>query len=215
MDDGYPSERWRHTLSWWWVAELVRRHPDLVVWEQVTRDGHQDSLVIARPIGDKLDRRMEINRNGNIELPGRQIPLVDGPWGRPFDADDPHAVIRHLESAAGLGQARPVPDPPPSSLALRLIAATLMAKVYDERAWTCRTLDTGLPDTFHVPAATEPDAPGRRWVVRADEDAVAVVVLDGEVYLSGEAAPRSIVEAYEENDRRLIPTMAALLAPVL
>lgn len=190
----FPSARWRHALSWWWVAELVRRHPYLVVREQ--RSGSQDSLVILKPVADRLERRMEINRNGSIHFPGRQVSMIDGPWGQLLDAEDPHAQIQQMESAAGLGHPRPVPPPAPNSLAFRIISAVLMAKIHDPAHWECRSVD-------------------ERWLLVRGREPVAYVDLDGHVQVSGDERRQSVTEAYDAQDGRLIPTMAMLLGPVL
>jgi hypothetical protein len=193
-----PSPRWRHALSWWWVSELVRRHPYLVVWEHVSASGQQDTLVVAKPLGDRFERRMEINRNGTIHVPGREIPMVGGPWGHLLDAEDPHALITQMESAAGLGHPRSTPPTQPNSLSIRLISAVLMAKVHDTDTWTCRM-----------------DATDATWTILRGAEAVARVDLAGEVLLEGEETPRSVIQEYDAHDRRLIPTMAALFGPVL
>jgi hypothetical protein len=228
MADVFPSERWRHALAWWWVAELVRRHPYLVVWEQVSKHGHQDSLVIAKPVEGRLERRLEIDRNGNIHFPGRQIPMIDGPWGQLFDAEDPHALIHKMESAGGLGHPGATPAAEPQSLALRLIASVLMAKIHDKDSWSCRMVGpTGdvrplsekrLEESFsplHREPQTEPTAPGREWVVFSGTEPVALVDLEGYIQLAGKSTSVAIMNAYDAHDRRLIPTMADVLGPVL
>lgn len=226
--DVFPSERWRHALAWWWVAELVRRHPYLVVWEQVSNHGHQDSLVVAKPLEGRLERRLEIDRNGNIHFPGRQIPMIDGPWGQLFDAEDPHALIRQMESAGGLGHPRTTPAAEPQSLAFRLIASVLMAKVHDEESWSCRMvgargdaqplleerLDELFPLLVRAPQL-EPTAPGRQWVVLRGTEPVALVDLGGQVQVAGASTQAVIMDAYDTHDRRMIPTMADVLGPVL
>ncbi len=196
--DVFPSARWRHALSWWWVAELVRRHPYLDVREQVS--GSQDSLVLAKPVegpaGDTLERRMEINRNGSIHLLGRQVSMMDGPWGQLLDAEDPHAQIHQMESAAGLGHPKPVPPVQANSLAFRLVSAVLMAKVHDPESWECR-------------------ADGDRWVLLRGAEPMAYVDLDGHVQLAGDDLRTDAMAAYEAHDQRLIPTMSALFGPML
>ena len=212
--EGYPSVRWRHALAWWWVAELVRRHPSLVVWEHVVDSGRYDALVLAVPSGARLERRLEIDRNGAIHVPGRQIPMMDGPWGELFDAEDPHGLIRKLESAAGLGHARPA-EADSRTVALRLVAAVLMATVHESRSWTCREApDPNGPD----PDGPDPVAPaerGRRWRLLVGEEPVAEIDLEDGVLLVGASQVVPVLASYEEHDRRLIPTMAAVFAPLL
>jgi hypothetical protein len=226
--DVFPSERWRHALAWWWVAELVRRHPYLVVWEQVSHHGQQDSLVIAKPVEGRLERRLEIDRNGNIHFPGRQIPMIDGPWGKLFDAEDPHALIHKMESAGGLGHPEVTPAAEPQSLAVRLIASALMAKIHDEASWKCRMIG-GAGDAaalsqerlgasfslLDVGPHTEPTPPGRQWVVFSGSEPMALVDLDGYIQVAGSSASVVIMDAYDAHDHRLIPTMADVLGPVL
>ncbi len=148
-DEFHPAMRFIIAQSWWIAAELVRRHPELIIHEMHPGGGMYDCLALLRP--DTHEPFIQLNRVGSIQVDA--APEFRLTWAEVISTRSPHAVVEEIEAVAGL---RPPAEPSPSTprmLAYRFIAAALAATVNDEHAWDARNefIDSSGDSLFDDP----------------------------------------------------------------
>jgi hypothetical protein len=213
-------------LTWRLASELVRRHPD-TLWLVRTfpMDGNYDCLTVRRLSDPTAGPSILMNRHGNncsIDRFDRHEPAFEQlKWTKAVWEADPRDWLREIEDLAGL--APPVgglPASTPSSIAIRWVAAFLGAHLASRTRWDTFLLwdlpqhDAPVGKEIRAWAATGQDVPGRVWVLRSGDDALAVTA-DGRLLRPGQD-PVDLLAAYRAQGRsvtRLLGVTAGDLLP--
>lgn len=218
--------------AWWIASELVRRHPELIVYEMHPGGGMYDVLAIGDPAvfapnASSHGVRVMLNRAGSIQVHYGEHADVIGQWNDAIHSDNPHEMVKRLESHFPplTGKA---PASKPRTLAYRFISTALMMMANDRHRWDARLEFTdssysvgpnGYIDAFPDAVAAlrdrrpigiwgEPHS--RFWALLRNGKAVAIVSDDGIVYLpSGE--PVELAKAYHASDRQIITMTVKIL----
>jgi hypothetical protein len=207
------SQRFVLAQSWWIGAELVRRHPELVLHESHPGGGQHDVLAAFTLPWDKAMMHVMLNRVGTMQvhtLDGHNgEPKVTriGTWAETLSAQNPHEMVQRIERAAQLETSSAGTKSAPRVLAYRFIAALLATTVNDRHVWDARNdfIDTsgddwwpgdpevhgftdGFPgareDFLSTPAIGLWHEPNSHfWAILRDEIPVAIVSIEGRVYL--------------------------------
>lgn len=222
--------------SWWWASELVRRHPDLWILHTHAGGGMYDSLSIVRAEHELIN----INRGGSIHFFGEpgHASLAD-PWALGMRQNDPHAVVRYIEHAAGLSRPHATPVATPKTLAYRVIARLLLELVDDKARWNVEAIyldssgdDCGtdvrdwfscyptLEESFRtIGRSAHPWTPGHHvWALEhvAGENPPGVALIDttGTVHHRN-GTSTELMPLYRSGGRRLTRLVAATLGDEL
>lgn len=150
-----PAPRFLIEQSWWLCAELVRRHPDHVIYEMHPGGGLGDVLMV-RPSRDLRDgdAKITVNRGGMIRVDfhrsDNSLDQVDvrhsaGALGE----QNPHALVKEVEAVARLSSLGQAPASTSRSLAFRFASATLTSLLNDRHSWDWRQV-------FHDTSGDEP-----------------------------------------------------------
>lgn len=234
-----PALRFVLAQSWWIAAELVRRHPGLLIHEMHPAGGLADVLCVVDPSdGEMLDHtRIMINRAGSIQVHrsaeyGTKILQVTT-WDEVLAADDPHMQVKALELAAGLERPAETPASRPTTLTYRLIAALLNATVNDRHRWDVRnefhdssadhdiTL-LGHLDQFpslreHLRSAPtlglphEPES--HYWIVLRNDEPVAAISTEGRAYCRDRTI--ELLPTYERVKRSMLHLLTETFGDLL
>jgi hypothetical protein len=242
-EESHPAQRFILAQSWWVGAELVRRHPELILHESHPGGGQYDVLAaFTLPYGKALTHVM-LNRAGTM-----QVHLLDGhngapevtrigTWAEALSAQSPHEMVKRIEHAAQLATTTKASKSAPRALAYRFIATLLTMTVNDRHVWDARNdfIDTsgdewwpgdpevhGFTDGF--PGAREdfPSTPeiglwqepnSHFWALLRDEIPVALVSIEGRVYRKG--VRLDLAHEYAANGRRMLPLVASILGDLL
>ncbi|WP_127817835.1 TY-Chap2 family putative peptide chaperone [Microbacterium sp. CPCC 204701] len=235
---GWGASRIAVAQSWWIASELVRRHPDLMVYEMHPGGGQYDVLCVAMP--DQFSPnprhqgpRVMLNRVGTIQVhTGEEAAVVVSDWSGALEVPNPHTVIKRLESVTGWGAPPSAPATTEKSLVYRFFASALTMLLNDRHQWDVRNefLDSsdyasprGLIDKFPAAIADSVGIPrlgihgepqSHYWALLRGNQTVAMVSMEGRVYFAG-TTPRDLMADYDKAGRRLIPMTTELLNPWL
>lgn len=223
-----PAPRFVIEQSWWICSELVRRHPDHVVYEMHPGGGLYDILAVrpARELGQG-DATILINRGGTVRVAFHRSEHI------PDQADvahssaalaqpSAHSLVKMLESVARLQVTAPAPPSAPRALAFRLASTALTALLNDRSEWDWRQVfhDTsghsaGVLDYLEdFPTAKadvrtvelEPWDQGvpqaHYWALLRDEEPAAVVSTEGVLHLR-EGSRIDLERAYASRGRNM------------
>jgi hypothetical protein len=222
-----PAPRFLIEQSWWLGAELVRRHPDHVIYEMHPGGGMSDVLSV-RPARELAhgDAKIMINRGGTVRVAfhrtDNSVDEVDVCHSSaPLGTQDPHAVLKALESAARLPPSTRAPASTPRSLAFRLASATLTALLNDRHSWDWRQVfhDSSGTDSivrpyleeFPTAEAEARDVPlepwdwgqseAHYWALLRNGDPAAIMSAQGTVHLRN--GVRDVAHAYAARGRNI------------
>lgn len=148
-----PSPRLVSIFSWWVAAELVRRHPHLIILETHPGGGMYDCLSIR----DGRDAKntppiVDLNRAGQIHIYNPLSHMLSLTWSDCLSATYPHYVVDRIEDAAGLSRISNQPSTG-RTLAYEFIASTLALTIHSPHRWDARNefLDSSGDDTGWKP----------------------------------------------------------------
>lgn len=207
-----PASRFHLEQSWWICSELVRRHPDHIVYEMHPAGGSADVLVVrpARKLRDG-DGMVQINRGGTIRVEihrdNNNPDWIDvGHSAVSIAERNPHALVKELESVARMGDVTTAPSSTPRSLVFRFASTVLTSLLNDRHSWDWRQsyLDSSgllfdVPPRFidRFPSASEE---ARRvefepwdwrirqahfWALLRDDEPIAMVSTEGRLHFRG------------------------------
>ncbi|MBN8207052.1 hypothetical protein JF550_13955 [Microbacterium esteraromaticum] len=219
--------------SWWIAAELVRRHPESLVYEAHPGGGMYDVLAVApsRHFSSEAstgEAAVLLNRVGTLQVHAGAAITGIADWASVLIAAKPFEIVRELESVAGWLPPRATPSATRRSLTYRFIASALGMFVNDRHQWDarCELFDTvdgleprGFVDSFpqaHADLASVPrigiygEPHSHYWGLLRDGEAIALVSIDGRLYRRAGATLDLLVE-YQKHHRRLRRMTAALL----
>ncbi|WP_309065544.1 TY-Chap2 family putative peptide chaperone [Microbacterium sp.] len=218
--------------SWWLAAEVVRRHPELIIYEMHPGGGQYDILCVAAPAqlspaATSSAGRILLNRAGSIQVEG--VPGFAAGWEHVLlDADPFHRVLQ-LESMAGLVPPARTPKATSRSLSYRLLATATTLFAHDRRGWDVRSefVDTSGEEPFRAerimrfPSAvadltTTPrlgiygEPHSHFWALMRGEEPIAIVSMEGRLY-PRQGAVVDLETAYAKSGRRMRRVVATLL----
>ncbi|WP_349426551.1 hypothetical protein [Microbacterium sp. LWS13-1.2] len=230
----WGSSRFAIAQSWWIASELVRRHPELMVYEMHPGGGQYDVLCVATPDQFTPDPRIVaprvmLNRAGTIQIHrGGQSEIVAN-WISVLEAAGPHEIVKDIEARAGWGSPSSSPSTTERAIGYRFFAAALAMLINDRRPWDVRSesLDSsewglsraGLIGEFADVDSELAGTPGlgihgepysHYWALRRGAETVAVVSMEGYLYRPG-VEPRALMDAYLKSDKRLLAMTTDLL----
>ncbi|GHG50522.1 hypothetical protein GCM10011331_13240 [Flavimobilis marinus] len=233
-----PHWRLVNVESWWIASELVRRHPELVVYEMHPGGGQYDVLSVRRADtvgeGSMREAHVMLNRQGTIQVhAGAEFDTTPvATWMVVLGEESPHHWVKKLETVAGFGSPPSAPATTRRSLAFRIIAQLLTTTMHDRDRWDARNefYDSsgswgsslhGWIDTFPLAAedarqAAQTSLPHevatRFWGILRDDTVVAMLSTDGWGYVNDRRI--DLMAAYKASGRRLLPVVSELLAAV-
>lgn len=238
-----PAQRFVLAQSWWIGAELVRRHPELILHESHPGGGQYDVLAAFTLPYDNALMHVMLNRVGTMQvhiLDGRNGPpevTEIGTWSEALSAQNSHDVVKRIERIAQLSTKKKAPASTPRALAYRFIATLLAATANDRHAWDARNdfIDSSGDDwcpgdpevhgfTDGFPKVREDFASTPKiglweepnshfWAILRDEIPVAIVSIEGRVY--GTESRYDLSDAYAANGRRMLPLVTSILGDLL
>lgn len=231
---GWGANRFAIAQSWWIASELVRRHPELMVYEMHPGGGQYDVLCVATPDQftpnpSRLAPRVMLNRVGTIQIHRGVHSEIVASWISVLEAVSPHEIVKEIEVRTGWGSPPTAPLTTERAIGYRFFAAALAMMINDRHPWDVRSesLDSsdwglsraGLIGGF---ADVEADLDGtprlgihgephsHYWALQRGVETVAVVSMEGYMYRPG-LKPRALMDAYVKSDRRLLAMTADLL----
>jgi len=145
-----PSARLINAQSWWIAAELVRRHPQLIVHESHPGRARKDVLSLL----DERDPQRS-HHAGKVEMSRTATLLAAGPdslgverhleltWGEALSGH-PARVVEQIEHVVGFATDVNAPSPP-RVLVYEFFAELLLLKINSSETWDIRNevLDHG------------------------------------------------------------------------
>lgn len=219
--------------SWGIAAELVRRHPELLVYEMHPGGGMYDVLCIATPDqvspGEASEQpKVMLNREGSIHVLVGEKPVFHTDWEsvlvRPL-----RESVSVLESATAWGSPEAVPSSTPRSLAYRFLATSVAFFSDAVHEWDVRSefMDSSgdfpaRPDRLaEFPSALEAVRSTPRlgihgephshfWSLMRGGEALAVVSVEGQVHWRN-GSMTELSEAHQKHGRRMRRLTATLL----
>ncbi|MEX0153488.1 hypothetical protein [Microbacterium sp. LMI1-1-1.1] len=223
-----PAQRFVIEQSWWVCSELVRRHPDHVVYETHPGGGLYDILLVrpARNLRDR-DATILINRGGTVRVSfhrtDNSIDQIDVCHSAAALAQpSAHSLVKMLESAARLEVTAKAPSSTPRSLAFRMASTALTALLNERGTWDWRQIfcDTSgeVPAVLNYleafPSARAevgnvelepwdwgvPEA--HYWALLRDGEPAAVVSTEGVLHLR-DGSRVELASAYASRDRNI------------
>ena len=235
--DGYevynpPADRFLTAQMWWIASELVRRHPHLRI-SGVEVD-EADRLLIVHDEQDGMSVQWDLE--GGCKF------LVDGvvnkiSWIQMLAALSPHAIVKRIEVATGLGIPKSRPATSARALTYRVIASALATATNDRYEWYAVPApmlhdedpeDPGceyfrdFPSTVRARAEyvamtlEEFESGGRSvyffqpfWALLCDLEPIAIFDSAGVVHTASGATP--LMPLYDELDRKLALVTARVL----
>lgn len=233
-----PARRFILAQSWWIASELVRRHPELMIFETHPGGGMYDVLQVGQIGKDTHLERAHamLNRAGTVQVHfgsqhGRQDQVI-ATWREVLAAPNPHQIVKQIEHAAGWGSPDRAPATEPRGIAYRVIAGLLRMMVDDRHPWDARNefvdssgddggprgyierfaqLPVALRSATHLDVWGEPES--HAWIILRAEEPVAAVTVEGQLYV--ERRREDLLSAYRVNGRRLNSTIVSLLGDIL
>lgn len=233
----YPqwgSTRFAISQSWWLASELVRRHPELIVYEMHPGDGMYDVLYVTtaeqlspRKVAEWVSPEVRLNRVGTVQVHHGGHSHVVGDWSDVMTAPTPHTILKELEGITGWGSPEMAPPTTSRSVAYRFLATALTLTMNDRRVWDARhqtndgvseryaesmmTVPTIVDDLRVTPRLGiwgEPDS--HFWALLRGKEPIVTVSMEGKLYYaSGKTV--DLMTAYDQHDRKMIPMTTALL----
>ncbi len=224
-----PALRFRLAQSWWIAAEIARRNPHLLVWEHHPGGGQYDCLALVDERDMTAGAVVDLNRHGSLHVHRPESRMV-ATWADVLAADDPHRIVKALETSArlrpdgGLTTAR--------SLVYRVLARALAGLVDDEHRWDARSAveDTsdgeggprGYLDRF--PSARTAAASARRlgwwlephshyWALTRDDHPIVLLDVHGQLHTPDGSV--NLMQAYRAHGSHLGRTVAQALSSFL
>jgi hypothetical protein len=224
----WSGERFIISQSWWLASEFVRRHPELVIHEMHPGGGMCDVLCVFEPGVDAFGGTTQVmlNRAGTIQVhypqPTERHPERIASWLEVTDDANPHRFLRRIEDAAGLGHPSKAPASTPRALAYRFISTALTMLGNDRHRWYARNefWDTSSETDYEedddlrqyltrFPAAVRDLEHTTRlgvvrepfsyfWALLRDEEPVAILSIEGRLYLPDHFASRFSTESTTE-----------------
>lgn len=230
----FGVNRFVNAESWWVASELVRRHPELIIYEMHPGGGQSDVLCVTTP--DQLTAAVQrqlpqvwLNREGSIQLhKGTESELV-ATWPDVLSSAHPHSLVKSIEVRAGWGIPHITPAATPRTLIYRLMASTLQVLVNDSHPWDirCESIDSagsfsttnGFFEAFPGAAALarkverlgvygEPES--LFWALMRGKEPVALFSLDGDI-LTLDGTHLKAMDRYRDRDRNVRKVVAELL----
>lgn len=213
--------------QWWWIAsELARRSSTLRL---MTFPSMHDPIELRLRVRSTRDsRNVTFNTTGGVIL-YRNDTVQRLAHADLFTTNSPHDVVKHIELE--LGWAGPTSATTPRSLAYRLIAGVMGAKINDRHTWAVEEIRMEdqyeihrrfhafgtLLHTFetldpHSLIFDDPDTPAI-WELRRDDTPVAVFVEDGAMFQRGKKR-LDLAAFYSNRHRNFDETLAHVLARV-
>lgn len=231
---GWGANRFVVAQSWWIASELVRRHPELMVYEMHPGGGQYDVLAVATP--DQFSPgthdpspQVWLNRVGTIQIHSDGGSEIVANWTEVLEAASPHEVVKHVEANTGWGSPSSSPSPTSRAISYRFFAAALAMLINDRHPWDVRnesldSSDWGISRAGLIDGIVEVDAgPGATprlgisgephshyWALRRGNETVAVVSMEGYIYRHG-VTPVSLMDAYAKSNNRVLVMTADLL----
>ena len=224
-----PADRFTLSRAWWIIGQLARRHPTLVVSRVV--DDDQNPLLIVHDTTETIRVQFDLPAWIQYDTPGGLLRRIT--WSEVFAQTDPLAVVRTIETEAGLGAPIEAADSP-RSLVYRTIGCALALGLDSAATWQAvhARVEVADPDTSDwelfdaLPTGTALaenliDAALERaesegvfmfhqpvWALLRDLEPVALLDVDGSVHTAqGEV---DLVLAFEEAERSVTTMTAAL-----
>lgn len=231
---GWGVNRFAIAQSWWIASELVRRHPELMVYEMHPGGGQYDVLCVATPDQftqntRNLAPRVMLNRAGTIQIHRGGHSEIVANWTSVLEAAGPHDIVKVIETRTGWGPPSSSPTTTERAIGYRFFAAALAMLINDRHPWDvrCESLDSsdwglsraGLISEFTDVNAELPRTPrlgihgepySHYWALLRGAEPVAVVSIEGDIYLRG-VPRRALMDAYAKCHSRLVPMVADLL----
>ncbi len=230
----FSVNRFVNAESWWVASELVRRHPELIVYEMHPGGGQSDVLCVTTPdqLREQVERelpRVWLNREGSIHILRGADRETVATWPEVLFSPHPHSLVRVLEDETGWGSPQTTPAATPRTLVYRLIAASLQAMVNDRHPWDVRCDSIDSPGSFSSDngfIARFPGADGLAreseslgiygepqslfWALLRGKEPVALFSLGGDV-LTASGVRMDVMQTYRERDRSIRKVTAELL----
>ncbi|WP_427846502.1 hypothetical protein [Cryobacterium arcticum] len=226
------SNRFIVSHSWWIASELVRRHPELIVYEMHPGGGSYDLLCVTHPEvvspGGATYPRVMLNRAGTIQVHDGQHHEIIGTWNDAFAAATPHTIIKAIEKFFAVPPEK-APETTPRALVYRFIATALSISVNALHPWDarCEFVDSSGEDDpragylSNFPAAVEAlrstpaigiwgEPQSHFWALLLGQDPVAIISIEGTLYLPT-GKPINLMKTYLEHERRIVPMTVRLL----
>ncbi|MFV0633427.1 hypothetical protein [Demequina sp.] len=128
-----PADRFIGAQLWWAASELCRRHPQLGLVETVF-----DKVgTVVEAVGSLAGRdvRVGFSRAAGIAIKDRDFTVAPPAL---LEQVNPHAILRRIEEAHGMGKPEPTPATTGVTIGYRSIAWVLGAMVNSRHSWTVR-----------------------------------------------------------------------------
>jgi hypothetical protein len=214
------AQPFKYALTWWIIAELARRHPDLRVEEWADDFGLASTLELVHPTGAP---HIYINRLKKGIVHAVNEDKRDTDWPLEIlvqrSADE---LVRMIEEAADLPHPSHAPPTTPRTLTFRIAADIAMTTVHDHRYFSAYDAKFDQDVLKEFPLVHERDScaleaareGGRFWIL-SDNKNLPVAVLDTEGYAYTSTMITNLSTAYAENNRSLHRTTAAIFADLL
>lgn len=228
-----PADRFTLSRAWWIAGQLVRRHPALMVSRVINEE--KSPLVIVHDPAETTCIQFDLPAWIQYMTPEGLHRIT---WAEVFAATDPRAVVRTIETEAGIGAPIEAADSP-QSLVYRTIACTLALGLDSTATWqafpawvdvmnpdetnwelfdafpTGRALASGVIDAALDRVATGGDFTFHQpvWALLRDVEPVALLSVGGSVHTStGEV---DLAAAFEQAGRSISAMTAALFGDYL
>lgn len=234
-----PAPRFHIEQSWWIASEIVRRNPDRTLYEMHPGGGLGDELAVvpARELREG-DRRIRINRGGTIRVDvhhddNSHEDIAVATSAQMLGAENPHEVVKILESAARINPVRKARPGTPRSLAFRFVSTALTMLLNDRHRWDCRSIvrdssgdDAGvLPHLARFPLAQRDSGDlqlegweyGRveahYWALLRGAEPICLVSTEGRLYRGDSVLDLS--DDIESNGRPMLTLVCHVLGDLL
>lgn len=126
-----PADRFALQQSWWIASEIARRHGGLLISRVQDDDFNSILLVHDGPVGNRVQFDLAA---------GATWKTLDGDlerlsWREMLEYDNAHTAVKHLEENACFGTPTQAAVTNRRTIAYRLAAALLTAKIDDRHTW--------------------------------------------------------------------------------
>lgn len=128
-----PADRFIDAQLWWVASELCRRHPSLGLVETV----YDEVGTVVEAMGEVDGRAVQVgfSRTAGIAIKDREFAVAPAAL---LEQVNPHALVRKVEDAHGMGKPAETPPTTPVTIGYRAIAWLLAASVNSRHSWTVR-----------------------------------------------------------------------------
>lgn len=223
------ADRFTLSRAWWIAAQLVRRHPALTLSRVV--DTEQIPLLIVHDVAETTMVQFDLPAWIQFLTPTGLRRIT---WAEVFAEGDPLAIVRTIETEAGLGVPIEARDSP-QSLVYRTIACALALGLDSHATWqavharvevadpdatqwelfdvfpTGRALAEGVIDAALDRAETDGDFAFHQpvWALLRDMEPVALLSVNGSVHTA--TGEEDLIAAFDDAGRSISATTVALL----